>query len=248
MAFVEMIGVWVIIIGAILAVFALAGKLPGKKNIGTVVAIGVIVAGLVMAGPLLSSALLGVGGDDDSDQFGGAMYEVTFLDTTPWSANLPTGASQIVNPAFTVLDILANDTNWAALTSTASAIDFIVSRTDAGDADDTQIYFLDIGSVDTITDSSAGTTYTLIDFSDTTESYDWDFTETGGSDNTPGLILKDREFVAGAPGERHDLTVTFDFNEAAFGSTNPSVVGASYTFGIVAAGSVLIVNIVVSAA
>lgn len=243
----EMIGIWLIVIGAILAVFALAGRLPGKKNVGTVVAVGILVAGLVLAGPFLSG-LLSVAPNGDGDIFGGAVYEVTFLDTTPWSANLPTGASQIVNPAFTVLDILANDTNWAALTSTASAIDFIVSRTDAGDADDTQIYYLDIGSVDTITDSSAGTTYTLIDFSDTTESFDWDFTETSGSDNTPGLVLKDREFVAGQPGERHDLTVTFDINEAAFGSSNPSVVGASYTFGIVAAGSVLIVNMVVSAA
>ncbi len=247
MAF-EMVGVWLLLIGVVLTVFALAGRLPGKKNVGTVVAIGFIVGGLVLAGPMLSG-MLDVGGDDDSEQFGGAVYEVTFLDTTPWNSDAPTGASQIVNPAFTVLDVLANDTNWALLTATTSTIDFIVARTDAGDADDTQIYYVDIGSVDTITDSSAGTTYTLIDFSDTTEAYAFDFSETdGGGDNTPSLVLKNREFVAGAPGERHDLRVTFDINEAAFGPTNPSGVGASYTFGIVAAGSVLIVNMVVSAA
>ena len=239
------LGIGLLVVGGLIALFAMGGIL-GKKKVGGAVALVLIVAGLVAGG---MGGLFPLAAAPSDDLFPGEpVYMVTFLDASPWSGDLVTGLSQIVNPEFTVLDALANDTNYGTDAQwDVAIIDFIVARTDAGDADDTQIYFLDMGIVDTITDVSAGTTFTILDYDDTTDSYDSSFAETTGADNAPGLIARNRYFVSGAPGFRHDISLTFDGNQAAFG-TGPSVVGSSYTFTIVAAGQVLTVNIVVSAA
>ncbi len=244
----EMAGVWLLVIGAILAFFAIAGVLPGKKKIGGAIALVFIVAGLVLAGPLLGG-LLAVAPADDGEEFGGATYDVRFADASPWNANAPTGASQIVNPEFTVLDILANDTNWNGLTSTVSDLDFLVSRTDAGSANDQQTIFLDIGTVDTITDTAGGTTRTLLDFIDAEERFDALWSETGGGGETPVARVSGNRFSSSLiPGDVGDFQLTFDINEGAFGSSGPSVVGSSYTLTVVLAGQVMTINMVVTAA
>ncbi len=238
------IGIMLLVVGAILGIFALAGALPGKKKFGGALAALILVAGAVLAAPLFAGLM-----EITPAVPTGAQYEVRWTDSAPvdtagsGGTDLAT-SSIIVDPLFKNVDILANSTDYQAWSVTDVEFQVTVSRIDAGDADDQQTVYFDMGTVDVITDVSAGTTYTLLDYDDTTESYDaiW---ATSASGFTIALQSGNRYYTSMSPGDVIDITVDIDPNEAAFAA---AVVGDSYGFTLVAAGQVLSVEMIVTAA
>ncbi len=234
------IGIMLLVVGAILGIFALAGALPGKKKVGGALAALILVAGAVLAAPLFAGLMEVTPGVPT-----GAQYEVRWTDSNPigtMDTDVAT-VSIIVDPEFKELQILANQTDFALWDDTDTDFQVTVSRIDAGDADDQETVYFDMGTVDVITDVSAGTTYTLIDYDDTTESYDaiW----ASADSFTVALQSGNRYYTSMSPGDVFDLVVDIDVNEAAFAS---AVIGDSYGWTFVAAGQVLSVECIVTAA
>ncbi len=239
------IGIVLLVVGFFIAAFTAFGVF-GKKKVGASIALVVLFAGGVSAGMggafdnLLTAAPPGDAGPS---------YEVAWHDATPTDNSPPDDMTEIVSTDFKHYQIFANQTNlgtgdWA---ETDWTINYLVSRTDTGLSTEQQTIYMDLGTVDTITDVSAGVTYPIFDFNDATEAYDFTFADGGDSDANlaPGLISRNRYFVSISPGEVWNAHSVIDPNEAAF---TAGVIGESYGFTVIIAGQVLSMELTITAA
>ncbi len=238
------LGLVILAIGGFIALFTVFGVIP-KKKVGAAVAVVVLFAGGVAAGMggLFTFAQAPVPGD------AGPEYEVTWLDVSPCDNSCPDDDTEIVSADFKHYQVLANQTNlgtgdWA---ETDWTINYLISRVDTGSSEEQQTIYLDLGTVDTVTDVSAGVTYPIFDYNDATEAYDFTFADGGATDANlvPGLISRNRYFVSISPGEVWNAHSVINPNEAAF---TAGVIGQSYGFTVILAGVVLTCEITITAA
>jgi hypothetical protein len=250
MAVLDMAGIWIMVIGAILAFFAIAGVLPGKKKVGGAIALVFIVAGLVLAGPMLGGLLVIAPAVED----GVPVYDVRFtaqglVDNTDCDGAEDGSVTVIIAADFKSMDLLDTQALFAAETALDAATaggcwEFSVNRLDPGDADDTAIIYMDVGTVATIVDVTAGTTFPLIDFNIQTDAYDVIFQE---DDNTAiGFLTGSKYYDTLAPGGTQGYQANIGFNDAGFDAA-AGVIGMPYSFTMVAAGQTLTVSIVLTA-
>jgi hypothetical protein len=104
---------------------------------------------------------------------------------------------------------------------------------------------MDVGTVATIVDVTAGTTFPLIDFNIQTDSFDFTWTPDL-TDVAIGFLTGSKYYDSMAPGDFIAYDVDIGFNEAGY-VAGADVIGVPYSFTLVAAGQTLTVSIISTA-
>ncbi len=236
MAILEIAGIMVAIVGVVVILLALGKAFPGK--LGGALGIVLLLAGLGMN----YSFFAGLTAAPDAELKG--EYVASWLRSGAFDASAATldSASSSVSADGLVLSLWDTDTNFDddSTSTTSTQWNFTLYR-EAGTGEETtdvETVAFDVGSVDTVTLSSDGTSRPLFSYDDSIDAY----TVTWGGGIVAGAGSLGR--IDMNPGDSEiDLTAVLLMNEDAF----TAAIIDQYSWTLVVAGNVLNCNFIVTA-